>query len=215
MTAPEGANVNNLDAMSVTTASHATQLGGMTSLDAYLASTNLVDTAQVMGDAAAGAGGTISSSPPTAGPTPSPAAATTTTAVDPPETGVEPEPEGPPTPSATCSRATPQRADTESTPPTATGATTTVRQVAGQFDTVVQRHVAYHRLAFKRQTPLGKPPPRHGAMRLVGRPGCGSTPRKCWRRLHLRKVPGGSRRPGLRANRSASPTCLRACSLWA
>ena len=65
VTAPHGANVNNMDAVSVTdpgvgamaspTASHATQepvwppaSGGLTSLDVYLASTNLGDTAHVM-----------------------------------------------------------------------------------------------------------------------------------------------------------------------
>ena len=94
MTAPFGANVNNIDtvsladasvgAMASPTASHAIQepvwpstTGCTTALEAYLASISLVDTAQIVGDSAADAGGTISSSPPTAGPPTSSAAATT------------------------------------------------------------------------------------------------------------------------------------------
>ena len=107
MTAPYGANINNLDAVSSTytftgataspTASHATQepiwppaAGSMTSLDAFLASTKLIDTAQFMGDGAAGGGGTISSS--------LPAAAPTTTLVDTPQMGVQEALERPPDP---------------------------------------------------------------------------------------------------------------------
>ena len=164
MTAPFGANINNLDAVSLAdtsmgamaspTASYATQepvwppaAGGMTSLDAYLAATHLVNTAQVMGDSAAGAGGTTSSSPPTAGPPTSFAAASTTTGAAPPMQAHE----GPPTPGATRSGANkiaPQRADPESTLPTATGATTTVRQVAGQFGTALA-----HASPDRKQTP--------------------------------------------------------------
>ena len=111
MTAPFGANVNNIDtvsladasvgAMASPTASHATQepvwpstTGGTTALEAYLASISLVDTAQIAGDSAADAGGTISSSPPTAGPPTSSAAATSTTVEHPPDVGAAPQPEG-------------------------------------------------------------------------------------------------------------------------
>ena len=65
----------SIGAMASPTASHATQepswpsaSGGMTSLDAYLASTNLVDTAKVMGESAADSRSPISSSTPTTGP---------------------------------------------------------------------------------------------------------------------------------------------------
>ena len=155
VTAPFGANVNNIDtvsladtfigAMASPTASHATEepvwpttTGGTTALEAYLASMSLVDTAQIPGDDAADAGGTISSSPPTAGPPTSSAAASSTTVENPPDTGAAPQPEGPPTPGATRTRANKiaqDRAADDTVLPTATGATASVSQMAEQFDT--------------------------------------------------------------------------------
>ena len=96
VTAPEGANVNKLDAISVTgsmvgaagspTASQGTQepiwppaMGSMTSLESYLAATHMVDTARLISGtdigcaalaaaAGAGEGDPTSSTPPTARP---------------------------------------------------------------------------------------------------------------------------------------------------
>ena len=158
VTAPFGANVNNIDtvsladtfigAMASPTASHATQepvwpttTGGTTALEAYLASMSQGDTAQTSGDDAADAGGTISTSPPTAGPPTSSAAATSTTVEHPPDV---PQPEGPPTPGATragANKIAQDRAADDTVLPTATGATASVSQMAEQFDTQAP---AYH-----------------------------------------------------------------------
>ena len=135
----EEALANNLDpalgesflaAVSSPTASMATQdpvwppaSGGPTSLESYLG--------EQPEDTAAAAGGTISSSAPTAGPTSIAATAPTTLAADdaqpgvtPPQQGEETTPKGPPTPGATRSRANkigPQRADPDPVLPTARG----------------------------------------------------------------------------------------------
>ena len=91
VTASDGANINNLDVVSVTnpliwtaaspTASLGTQdpiwrpsTGGLTSLDAYLMSTNLVTPPRLWATTE-GAGGTMSSTPPTARPGSTPTAA--------------------------------------------------------------------------------------------------------------------------------------------
>ena len=147
VTAPSGANLNNLDpatdaysfmaAVSSPVASMATQeplwppsLGGTTALDDYLAE-------QSQGTAPA-AGDTISTSAPTAGFSSLPATAPTTLVADqaqPGETlpaqGEGTTPEGPPTPGATRSRA-------NKILPTATGAEQPVRQLADQIDTAAK-----------------------------------------------------------------------------
>ena len=112
----------------------------------YLLSTDVVGTAQPLGDQlgdTAAAGDPISSSAPTAIATSTPATAPTTLVGDtaqsgeaPPQQGETSTPEGPPTPGATRSRANkiaPERVHEEPVLPTATGAEQTVRQLADQL----------------------------------------------------------------------------------
>ena len=205
VTAPSGANLNNLDpttdtyaflaAVSSPVASMPTQdplwppsLGDTTSLDDYLAE-------QSQGTAPT-AGDTISTSAPTAGFSSSPATAPTTlvaTQAQPGETlpaqGEGTTPEGPPTPGATRSRA-------NKILPTATGAEQTVRQLADQIDSAakpptkavprkqppVARPKRRRRPTSRRRPPRHSPmasrppPPQHCALRIAGRPA--SSPQK-------------------------------------
>ena len=155
VTAPSGANLNNLDpandtyaflaAVSSPVASMATQdplwppsLGDTTALDDYLAE-------PVTAPAAGGTMWTSAPSAPTAGSSSSPAAAPTTMAAPDAQLGDAPPtlgegtpaqgegtvPERPPTPGAPRSRA-------NKILPTATGAEQTVRQLADQIDTAAK-----------------------------------------------------------------------------